>query len=621
MEKSSESSTSSTSDPLSSTTTTANLVIPIDTQQQQQHYNHNHDQINNEKLKKRPPLYEREISELSLQFRQFLFDNYFFRNLFYAIIFVLYNLYLGYAIHKSWFKTESYCDGVKLLTIITTIVYLKLFTKLFIQPYLWPIIFKLFNRLNEKFISDSFRQTIRYLCWLSTLSTIAIIIGYRCYKQPERIYSVAGYFGFILIGFIGSKHRKHINWNQILWGFTVQILFGIFVLQTRIGRLLFQCIGDKINTFLSYTKSGTEMVFGYLVNGQLQGTMAGNYTLIIGGGGQEMNDLQVRLPSLPLMIQSSIFALSGMPVIIFFSFFVSILYYYGIMQIIVNKFGKILQITIGTTACESISASGNIFLGMCESPLLIKPFLPSMTKSELHAVMSGGFATIAGSVMAAYISFGISATHLLSASVMAAPAALALSKLFYPETEQSKTTVNDIHLEKGPERSAIEAGSNGAISAVSLVASILANLIAFVSFLTFLDAVIEYFGKMIDIELSFKMILSKLFIPIAMMLGVEWSDAESIAGLIGMKMFINEFVAYQQLSEYIAIGSITNRSQTIATFALCGFANLSSIGIQVGSLSTLAPSRSSDLAELAFRAMLTGSIACFTTACVAGMLI
>ncbi|KAH9506976.1 hypothetical protein DERF_011681 [Dermatophagoides farinae] len=655
----SESSSSFLPEQSSSSSSISNHVIPIDIQQQQQqqlqqqqhqsskqqqqqqqfsNYHHNHHQnqqqinvIENEKLTTtttttKRPLYEREISELSIQFSQFLFGNRFARHLLYAFIFVLYNLFLAYAIHKSWDKTENYCDGVKLLVIITALIYMSLIKRFIIVPYFWPIISRSFNHLNDHCISDLFRRLLRCLCWTIVLLSIGTIIGIRCYRQPERIYSVAGYFGFILIGFIGSKHRHHINWNQILWGFTVQLLFGIFVLQTIIGRSIFQCIGDKINTFLSFTKSGTEMVFGYLSNGQLLGTIAGNYTLIIGSSSNiemMMNDqIQVQLPSLPLMVQSSIFALSGMPVIIFFSFFVSILYYYGIMQIIVNKFGHLLQTTIGTTACESISASGNIFLGMCESPLLIKPFLSSMTKSELHAVMTGGFATIAGSVMAAYISFGISATHLLSASVMAAPAALALSKLFYPETEQSKTTVDDICLEKGSERSAIEAGSNGAISAVSLVASILANLIAFVSFLTFLDAVINYFGMMIDLpELSFKMILSKLFIPIAMMLGVEWSDAERIAGLIGIKMFINEFVAYQQLSEYIAIGSITNRSQTIATFALCGFANLSSIGIQVGSLSTLAPARASDLAELAFRAMVTGSIACFMTACVAGMLI
>ncbi|OTF77104.1 sodium/nucleoside cotransporter-like protein [Euroglyphus maynei] len=271
--------------------TTMNHVIPIDQQQLQQQQN--------EKLKKRP-LYEREISELSIHFSQLLLANRFVRHLFYSTIFIAYNSFLGYAIHKSWNKTENYCDGVKLLTIITVIIYGKLFKNLFIDHYVWPMFAKLFNEINDNFITESFRNILRYLCWISVLIIIAIIIGIRCYHQPERIYSVAGYFGFILIGFIGSKHRNHINWNQILWGFTIQIIFGIFV----------------------------------------------------------------RLPSLPLMIQSSIFALSGMPVIIFFSFFVSILYYYGLMQIIVNKFGHLLQATIGTTACESISASGNIFLGM-----------------------------------------------------------------------------------------------------------------------------------------------------------------------------------------------------------------------------------------------------------------
>ncbi|CAG2178005.1 unnamed protein product, partial [Oppiella nova] len=225
-------------------------------------------------------------------------------------------------------------------------------------------------------------------------------------------------------------------------------LFGLFILRWSFGKQVFECIGDKVTTFLDFTDSGSGFVFSYLVSGKLEGAFD-NVTV----NGQST--------TLHLPTQASV-----MPVVIFFSFFVSILYFYGVMQILVQKVGWFLQVTVGTTACESLNASGNIFLGMTEAPLMIKPFLSAMTKSELHAVMTGGFATIAGSVMAAYINFGVSASHLISASVMSAPAALGFSKLFYPETEESKTTNKNIDIGKSTERNALEAGSNGACIAV-----------------------------------------------------------------------------------------------------------------------------------------------------------
>ncbi|KFM80866.1 Solute carrier family 28 member 3, partial [Stegodyphus mimosarum] len=292
------------------------------------------------------------------------------------------------------------------------------------------------------------------------------------------------------------------------------------------------------------------------------------------------------------------------------------------MQVLVMKVGWLLQHTIGTTACESMNAAANIFLGMTEAPLLIRPYLPLMTKSEIHAVMTGGFATIAGSVLAAYINFGISASHLLSASVMAAPAALAFSKLVYPETEESKTQASSIKIEKGTESNALEAATNGASTAIKLVSNIAANLIAFVAFVALLDTVLSWMGSLIHWDfLSFEWILSKLFIPASLLMGVDWDDKEKVANLVGLKMVVNEFVAYKRLADYQKDNQLSARSEAIATYALCGFSNVSSIGIQIGALSALAPGRKSDFAQIALRAMITGTATCFLNACVAGTLL
>ncbi|XP_022253938.1 solute carrier family 28 member 3-like, partial [Limulus polyphemus] len=338
--------------------------------------------------------------------------------------------------------------------------------------------------------------------------------------------------------------------------------------------------------------SGFTFLFDYLVTGELQ-------------------DISAK--------QRPVFAFSVLSVILFFNFWISILYYYGIMQWMVIKVGWFLQVTVGTTACESMNAAGNIFLGMTEAPLMIKHFLPTMTKSELHAVLTGGFATIAGSVLAAYINFGVSSSHLLSASVMSAPAALAFSKLFYPETEQSQTLAQDIKLVKGTERNAIEAAIKGASDAITLIANIAANLIAFLAFIRFLDSIFGWIGLLVGWDfLSFEWVLSKLFIPLAFLMGVEWKECEQVARLIGLKTVVNEFIAYKQLGE---IKTLSSRSEAIAVYALCGFSNIGSMGIQLGALGAIAPERKSDLAGLAVRAVIAGSAACFMTACVAGTLL
>jgi len=300
------------------------------------------------------------------------------------------------------------------------------------------------------------------------------------------------------------------------------------------------------------------------------------------------------------------------------------------MRWVVVKMGWLLQISVGTTACESMNAAGNIFLGQTEAPLMIKPYLPDMTKSELHAVMTGGFATIAGSVLAAYISFGISASHLLSASVMSAPAALAYSKLFYPETKKSKTTADNLAFPQSEDANVLDAAANGASQSVFLVGNIAGSLIAFLAFVAFLNGLLGWFGGLVGIPyLSFEFLLGWIFYPLAFIMGVPCGEVDTPEGpvdecqlvgvLVGLKTIVNEFAAYDKLSGFKS--QLSERSIAIATYALCGFSNPASIGVQIAALSYMAPTRRGHISQVAIRAFIAGSSACFLTACIAGTLI
>lgn len=509
-------------------------------------------------------------------------------------LFLVYNIYLGFAIHLKWNVTKSWCEGIKFLIIITAVVYFFILYYVFLKRFLIkPVVKSMTSRMYNITSVTAHRWFTRVIWGL-----IALIIGafliYDARMKKSRLISAAGLIIIIAFGFIFSAHPRKIIWRHVLWGLLLQFLLGLIVLRWKVGQDIFECLGDKIKTFLDFTDNGSSFVFGYLVTGKLQG-----------------------LPD-----QLPIFAFKVLSTVIFFSFVISIMYYYGIMQVLVMKVGWFLQATIGTTACESTNAAANIFLGMTEAPLMIKPYLHLMTKSELHAVMTGGFATVAGSVLAAYINFGVNPSHLLSASVMSAPAALGFSKLFYPETEVSRTRSEDIAIERGTERNAIEAAANGASSAVAIVANIAANLIAFLAGVHFLNSNLSWFGSLVGWDfLTFEWLLSQVFRPLAFIMGVPWIECQKVGKLIGLKTIVNEFVAYQELAYMQKHGELSPRSEAISVFALCGFSNIGSIGIMLGGLTTLAPSRKSDMAKVAVRAMIAGSAACFTTACIAGALL
>ncbi len=405
--------------------------------------------------------------------------------------------------------------------------------------------------------------------------------------MSDRVISLFGLLVFIAIGYLGSHNRQAVRWNTLLWGVGLQLLLGVMILKTQVGLAIFQFLGDVVIKFLDFSDAGAKLVFG---------------------DGFEEHFIAFKI----------------LPTIVFFSSFISLLYYYNILPRIVAAMGWVMMRLMKTSGAESLSCAANIFVGQTESPLMIKPYLPDLTRSELHAVMTGGFATIAGGVMAAYISFGIPAEHLISASVMSAPAALAISKLLYPETEKPQTRGKIQTPIEQTATNAIDAITTGALDGLKLALNVGAMLIAFLGLLALVNAIFGWLGAQVGLPaLSLELILSYIMFPVAWLMGVPVADCQEVAVLLGKKLIINEFVAYLDLKELIAgdIPAISERAKIIATYALCGFSNIGSIGIQIGGISAIAPSRQSDLARLGIRALIAGSIACFMTACITGILL
>ncbi|MDJ0704729.1 MAG: NupC/NupG family nucleoside CNT transporter [Leptolyngbyaceae cyanobacterium MO_188.B28] len=415
----------------------------------------------------------------------------------------------------------------------------------------------------------------------------------------ERLISLFGLAVFIGIAYTFSSNRRAVRWRPVLWGIALQLILALFILRTPIGFAMFRFLGNLVNRFLDFSDAGASFVFG-----------------------ENFKDFFI--------------AFKVLPTVIFFSAFISILYHYGLLQRLVQSLARLMMQTMGTSATESLSSAANIFVGQTEAPLVIKPFVSSMTLSELHAVMTGGFATVAGGVLAAYVSFGIPAEHLIAASVMSAPAGLALSKLLYPETEDSPTA-GTVKIEvKRTSVNVIDAITVGALDGLKLALNIGAMLIAFLALLAAVNALIGWLGSLIGLpSLSLELIFSYLLAPVAWLMGVPWADCAQVGVLLGKKTILNEFIAYLDLQQMMAEasttsgganaagtpGTISQRAILIATYALCGFSNIGSIGIQIGGIGAIAPERQHDLARLGVRAMIAGSLACFMTACIAGMLL
>jgi CNT family concentrative nucleoside transporter len=426
----------------------------------------------------------------------------------------------------------------------------------------------------------------------------------------SQFTGLIGIFALLLIAYLMSNNRRAINWRLIVSGLALQVLLAVFCLKVQIGREIFHTIGQGIEKLLSFSNDGAGFVFGFLVSkpGQLE--------QVFGPG------------------SGFTFAFKLVPTIIFVATLVSIAYHLGIMQRLVKVVAWVVYKVMGASGAEALSNAASIFVGQIEAQLLVKPYLPTMTRSELLAVMAGSMACIAGGVMAVYIQMGIPAEFLLTASLMAVPGALVMAKLVYPETEQSLTR-GEVKLEiKKESVNLIDAAARGASEGLKIGLNVCAMLIGFIALISLVDFLVGRIGLTLanaglslnavglDLRhLSLNAILGSVFSLVAISLGVPMQDAKIVGGLMGTKMVVNEFVAYASLAPMIAGKTLAAKSLAIVSVALCGFANFSSIAMQIGGIGQMAPARKKDLAELGVRALLCGTMASYVSSALAGMLV
>src|SRR5438477_8389533 len=412
-----------------------------------------------------------------------------------------------------------------------------------------------------------------------------------------RFTGILGILTMLGLAFAFSTDRRAIRVKTVAWGLGLQAAFAVFVLKADIGRRVFQKAGDAVNRLLSYAFAGSSFVFGDLGK---QGSHLGFY-----------------------------FAFQVLPTVIFIAAFFAVLYHYGVMQFIIKQVARVMTSFMGASGAESLNVAASIFMGQTEAPLTIRPFLPDLTRSELMTVMTSGMAHVSGGIMAAYIAFGIDPKHLLSAVIMTAPGTLLMAKMLVPETGQPKTAgrvvMSEDELASEKSENLLGAISRGTTDGLYLSLNVAAMLISFLALIALTDAILGgVHNELAHVGIgwfpsSMEKIFGILFAPIAWLIVIPWHDCPIIGNLLGTRMVLNELVAFSILGPQR--GMLDPRSFTIATFALCGFANFSSIGIQIGGIGALAPNRKGDLARLGVRAMLAGTMANLMSASIAGMLI
>jgi CNT family concentrative nucleoside transporter len=420
-------------------------------------------------------------------------------------------------------------------------------------------------------------------------------VNYTKKQQMERFTGLLGIVLILGVAFLMSNNRKAINYRTVGVGLLMQVLLAVFILKTEVGQNLFQWLGDSINTLLGQADKGAQFVFGSLVNRDLM-------IKAFGPG----NDY--------------IFFFKVVPTIIFVAVLVNMFYHLGILQRVVSFIGKGVHRLMGVSGAEALSNVASTFVGQVEAQIMIKPYLKNMTNSELMASMTGSFACIAGGVMAVYISLGVPAAYLLAASLMAAPGALVISKIIFPETEKSETQ-GEVKLELSKNHAnLVDAIAAGASEGLKVGLNVIAMLIGFIALIALVDLGLGHIGAWINYpELSMNTILGKVFSVFAFAMGVPAQDVEVAGALMGKKMVVNEFVAYLDMVKLKE--TLDPKTIAITSFALCGFANFSSVAIQIGGIGELAPSRRSDLAKLGFKALIAGTLASYLSATLAGLLL
>ncbi|MGV2621977.1 UNVERIFIED_CONTAM: NupC/NupG family nucleoside CNT transporter [Halobacillus marinus] len=400
----------------------------------------------------------------------------------------------------------------------------------------------------------------------------------------QILWGIGGMLTVVALAVLLSTNRRLINWRTVGVGTSLQLFFAFLVFQTSGGRAVLDAMSTGISTLIDYTTEGISFLYGPLIDHEGMGTM---------------------------------FAFQVLPTVIFFSSLIAVLYHLGVMQVVIKWIGGMLSKLLGTTKVESINAAGNIFVGQTEAPLLIRPFISFMSKSELFAVMTGGFTSIAGSTLVGYTLLGIRADYLLAASFMAAPAALVLAKIIVPETEDRVETAEIVEPEDDDSANVFDAIANGATAGLKLVLNIGAILLSFIAILALMNGIIGYVGGFFGISITIEKLLGYLFAPMAFVIGVPWEEAVRSASFIGQKLVANEFVAFTSLGEVKE--QLSEKAEIVTTFALTGFGSLSGIGVQIGALGGLAPDRRKDVARLGLRAVVAATLANFLSASIAGM--
>jgi CNT family concentrative nucleoside transporter len=401
----------------------------------------------------------------------------------------------------------------------------------------------------------------------------------------EHAISAVGVLVFIGISYALSVNRYAVQWRTVAWGLGLEFILALVIIKTPWGLNIFKSLGDFFSNFLAFSDVGAKFVFG-----------------------ENFKD--------------HLFAFQVLPTIIFFSAFISVLYYYGILPKVVGFLAWVMMKSLKTSGSESLSCAGNIFLGPTEAALMVKPYVANMTQSELYAMMTGGFSTIAGGVLGAYLSFGIPPEHLIAAFFMTAPTSLVVSKLIYPETEVSATAGSVTVKVDNSYVNVIDAVTTGALEGVKLAVNVGVMIIAFLGLLAAINAGLGWVGNLVGLsQLSLEWLMSLIMAPVAFLMGVPWSECGQVGALLGKKTIANEFLAYFDLSKLIEKQEISPRAAIISTYALCNFANLGSIGITIGGIAGMAPNRQHDLAKMGVKSMIGGLLAGFITAGIAGMLI
>jgi CNT family concentrative nucleoside transporter len=401
-------------------------------------------------------------------------------------------------------------------------------------------------------------------------------------KMPQQLVSFFGLVTFLFLAWLLSNNRKRMNWRVIFGGLLLQFILGFFILHTPFGEAFFMIARKGITRIIDLSDLGAKFIFGD-------------------------------------SFMDHFFAFKVLPTIVFMSSLSYLMVYWGIAQKIISVLGLVMSKTMGISGSESLVSAANIFCGQTEAPLFIKPYIPKMTRSEINTMMTAGMAHVSGGIMAAYVGFGISAGHLIAASIMSAPGAILISKIIYPETEspQFSATKGDFEIE---DVNAFQAACSGAIQGLQMALNVAAVLIAYIGLIGLVNVLLGYAGGVVGLEaLTLETIFGTLFRPIAFLMGISWEDSFIVGRLLGEKMAVNEFLAYTHLRDNV--GLLSPRAFTLTTYALCGFANFSSIAIQIGGVGALAPNRKIDLARCGFKAMLGGFLASLLAASIAGILL